>query len=470
METNKPNIFYINRSEIEGQLNPSLYKERFYFKSDIFPIKRISEIAYVNPNTSFNNLKDNDPISFVPMESIDEENGFISKKYFKSVSDTKGFTRFLENDLIWAKITPCMQNGKSAIVRNTLNNYACGSTEFFIIRPKNDNVLVEYLHLILRDKRVLNVAKNYFGGSAGQQRVSKDFLLNYKIPLPPKEIQQIIVDKINQAYHLKQEKEKEAKRLLDSIDGYLLGELGITLPEIDNSLENRVFISSFSEVTENRLDSYYHQKYFKEAFECLNKTSYNVVSLKNISNVITSGITPKSGGDDYTTQEEGIAFVRSGNININGDLIFDDLLYLKPDIHYKTMKSSQLKYGDLMIAIVGATIGQVGIYLDDLEANINQAIALVRLKDGINRQYVKELIKSSIGQLNLNRLKRPVARANINLEEISTMQLILPPIEKQNEIAEHISRIREEAKRLQFEAKEILEKAKLEVERMILGK
>ena len=102
------------------------------------------------------------------------------------------------------------------------------------------------------------------------------------------------------------------------------------------------------------------------------------------------------------------------------------------------MKSSQLRKNDLMIAIVGATIGQVGIYVFDDEANINQAIALVRLKDGINVEYVKELIKSSIGQLSLNRLKRPVARANINLEEIATIQVVLPPYDIQQKIANQI--------------------------------
>lgn len=134
------------------------------------------------------------------------------------------------------------------------------------------------------------------------------------------------------------------------------------------------------------------------------------------------------------------------------------------------MKSSQVKKEDLLIAIVGATIGQVGIYLDEREANINQAIALVRLKSGINVQYVKELIKSSIGQLSLNRLKRPVARANINLEEISTIKIPLPPLAKQQEIADHITALRHQAAQLQQEGKEALEKAKQEVEQMILGK
>ena len=227
-------------------------------------------------------------------------------------------------------------------------------------------------------------------------------------------------------------------------------------------------MTEFGEVV-NRIDPYYHQKYFIDTFNIITKSVYPTTILKNISSKITSGITPLSQGDAYTNKTEGVPFVRSGDIDINGKINFDDLLYLKQDIHHTLMKSSQLHYGDLMIAIVGATIGQVGIYMNEKEANINQAIALVRLKSGINPQYVKELIKSSIGQLSLNRLKRPVARANINLEEISTVLVVLPPIEKQNEIELHISKIREKAKYLQTESIKILETAKQEIEQMILG-
>mgnify|MGYP003308124319 CR=1 FL=1 len=189
-----------------------------------------------------------------------------------------------------------------------------------------------------------------------------------------------------------------------------------------------------------------------------------------LTTLITSGITPKSGGDAYVDDRlNGIPFIRSGNINIDGELDFNDLLYIRPNIHNTIMKSSQVRKNDLMIAIVGATIGQVGIYVFDNEANINQAIALVRLKDGINVEYVKELIKSSIGQLSLNRLKRPVARANINLEEIATIQVVLPPFEVQQKIATQIQSIRQQAKALQAEGKAILEDAKRKVEQMIIG-
>ena len=290
-----------------------------------------------------------------------------------------------------------------------------------------------------------------------------------EIPLPKLSKQQEIVAHINEAYTQKQAKETEAQQLLDSIDDYLLKELGITLPNLKAELTDRVFYVNYSDLS-NRLDPYYSLKYFQESFEAVHFGKYPVVSLKSLTTLITSGITPKSGGDAYVDNRlNGIPFIRSGNINIDGELDFNDLLYIKSDIHNTIMKSSQVRKNDLMIAIVGATIGQVGIYVFDNEANINQAIALVRLKDGISVEYVKELIKSSIGQLSLNRLKRPVARANINLEEIATIQVVLPPFEVQQKIATQIQSIRQQAKALQAEGKVILEDAKRKVEQMIIG-
>ena len=91
------------------------------------------------------------------------------------------------------------------------------------------------------------------------------------------------------------------------------------------------------------------------------------------------------------------------------------------------------------------------------------------MKEGYNPEYIKEVIKSSIGQLNLDRFKRPVARANINLEEISSMHIPVPEIGDQNKIVESVVSIRQQAKQLQKEGVELLEKAKQEIEKIILG-
>lgn len=447
----------------------SFYQERFDYFSQIYPTYELEDILYINPPVTFSNLTDNDIISYIPMEVIDERYGIVSSTKNITVSNTKGYTKFKEGDLLWAKITPCMQNGKSAIAQNLLKGVGCGSTEFFVLRPKSNNVLIKYIHFILRDHRVLKSAQNSFGGSAGQQRVSSSYLKTIKIPLPPIEIQQEIVDIYTTANKARLQKDEEAKKLLDSIDNVLTQYLGIITPEKSDFSETR-YLTPISQLIGERYDPYFHNPYFEKAFAELARSKYPLKKLGDISVLITSGITPKAGGDAYTDAQSGIAFIRSGDIDINGNINFDELLYIKPEVHNKQMKSSKVYNNDIMIAIVGATIGQVGIYHSDKEANINQAIALVRLKDGYDPEYVKELIKSSIGQLNLDRLKRPVARANINLEEIASILIPIPEkVEIQTAIANEIQNIRVKAETIRNEGSAILENAKERIEKMILG-
>lgn len=459
----------INIAQVLGnRFDVSFYNAHFDFVSNLYPSHDLGQLVYINPPVSFDGISDNEEISFIPMESIDEHNGTIKTLKTILFSEIKGFTKFQEGDLLWAKITPCMQNGKSAIARKLKKGVGCGSTEFYVLRPKSDNISIDYIHYILRDKRILESAQNSFGGSAGQQRVSSSYLKSIKIPLLPIDIQNQIAKQYSQAQKAKQAKDEESKSLLDGINSFVLKNIGVALPSKD--IYTKENIVSLSQLVGNRYDPYYHNEYFEEAFKCLKETSnYKLVRLSDISVLITSGITPKSGGDDYTDSEHGVAFIRSGNIDIMGEVDFDNLLYIKREVHDTRMKSSKVQEGDIMIAIVGATIGQVGIYHSSREANINQAIALVRLKDGYNPEYIKEVIKSSIGQLNLDRLKRPVARANINLEEISSMLIPVPEIEIQNEMVKSVVSIRQRAKRHQKEGVELLERAKQEIEKIILG-
>lgn len=204
------------------------------------------------------------------------------------------------------------------------------------------------------------------------------------------------------------------------------------------------FVSS--EKIENRIDPHFYRPEFIGFYDKLEQTKFEFKTIGEISEKVTSGATPLSKGDAYTSKEEGIPFIRSGDINENKNINFDEILYIKKDIHEKKLKGSKLKKGDVLIAIVGATIGQVSIYDYDREANINQAIALVRLNKKVNPDYVKAFMISTLGQNQLDRIKRPVARANINLDEIRGINIILPPLEIQNEIVSSIDNAYKEQK------------------------
>lgn len=199
-------------------------------------------------------------------------------------------------------------------------------------------------------------------------------------------------------------------------------------PELD---KNKVFLLRSSEL-EGRLDPHFYKPEFIENEELLQKIGCSKLLQHSIS--IFSGITPVSGGDAYCNKENGIPFIRSGDFVEDGEINFDELLYIKPEIHNGPMKGSKLKKDDLLVAIVGATIGKVGIYKDGREANINQAIAAVRLDSSLIPEYARAFLLTSLGQKVIDRIKRPVARANINLEEVGRLTIPNLSIYKQNKI------------------------------------
>lgn len=194
----KENCFRVSISDVIGsRLDVSYYKDKFEMASSKYDNTKLSNIVDIDPKITFIGENADDVISFIPMECIDEKSGEIINRREIAIEKSKGYTRFEENDLLWAKITPCMQNGKSAIARGLKNGVGCGSTEFYVIRPKDGNkVLIDYVYLILRHHDILFAAQTSFGGSAGQQRVPKQYLKSITIPIPDISVQKEIVDTV----------------------------------------------------------------------------------------------------------------------------------------------------------------------------------------------------------------------------------------------------------------------------------
>ena len=352
--------------------------------------------------------------------------------------------------------------GIVVVVPKEAKNFAFGS--FMIKFCLNEKINKQFIAAWLNSEASRKMIEREKIGAI-QGNITIETIKNFDIPIPPLSVQNEVVKKIQEAYEQKKAKEAEILKILASIDDFVLGELGIVMPE---GGAKQVF-QIWSDEIQTRLDPSYFRPIFKMLDKIFSTTKYNVKTLKNLSTKITSGATPLSGGDAYTDQDSGIPFVRSGNINPDNEIDFNSLLYVKSEIHNKKLKSSQLKKGDLMIAIVGATIGQVSVYENDREANINQAIALIRLNEQVNPEYAKEFLYSKIGQIQLDRIKRPVARANINLDEVGSLLIIYPTKEKQKEMVDKIRKIRAKATELRQEAKSIVAGAQKQVEQMILG-
>ena len=162
-------------------------------------LRRLGECCEINPKkVSDKRLASGMQVSFVPMTAV-SENGAIKTAEKKTYDEVKvGFTYFAENDVLFAKITPCMENGKGAVAVGLCNGIGFGSTEFHVLRPINGKSNPYWLYSLISFDTFRKDAATNMTGSAGQRRVPSMFLEKYKITLPPFELQNQFADFVHQ--------------------------------------------------------------------------------------------------------------------------------------------------------------------------------------------------------------------------------------------------------------------------------
>ncbi|WP_082955517.1 restriction endonuclease subunit S [Tepidimonas fonticaldi] len=137
------------------------------------------------------------PVTFVPMAAVDERLAAITAPEVRNYAEVqKGYTPFAEGDVLFAKVTPCMENGKAAIASDLIGGVGFGSTEFHVLRPDTRLILAEYLLHFVRQRHFREQAKAAFVGTGGLQRVPPDFFKRVKLPLPSLPEQRRIVESL----------------------------------------------------------------------------------------------------------------------------------------------------------------------------------------------------------------------------------------------------------------------------------
>ena len=206
----------------------------------------LMDFCKINPKKINTKEFDDDMIvSFIPMPCVSDIWGKIVKKELRKLGEVKkGYTNFFEGDVLFAKITPCMENGKSAIVDKLENDIGFGSTEFYVLRCDENKLNNKYLHYFVRQKTFRDEAKGEMTGAVGQQRVPKTFLENYKMKVPTIKEQQEIVNildkllaKYNKIKNLEQQLEKIELLKKAILAKAFRGELGTNNPD-EESAEN----------------------------------------------------------------------------------------------------------------------------------------------------------------------------------------------------------------------------------------
>jgi len=173
-----------------------------------WPIRRIEEVVEVNPRIDKKSIPDDLPVTFVPMSAVGAGTGIIQMEQSRFASEVKkGYTVFRSGDVLFAKITPCMENGKMAVAPPVINGYGFGSTEFHVLRPKSE-IDAKYLYFFVSSQSFRKEAERHMTGAVGQRRVPTMYLKECEIPVPSVGQQKRIVAEI----------EKQFSRLDEGID------------------------------------------------------------------------------------------------------------------------------------------------------------------------------------------------------------------------------------------------------------
>ena len=210
------------KNKILNELNKAIQSEfvEMFGEPIVENGKPFSECFEMNPKkTEITNWADDLEVSFLSMSCI-SENGDINTSVIKKYSEVKkGFTYFRENDVLFAKITPCMENGKGGIAKKLRNGVGFGSTEFHVLRPI-DNVSNPYwIYYLTSFNSFRTFAEKKMTGSAGQKRVPVSFFDIVKVNLPSIELQErfaAFVQQIDKSKFVVKQQIADLQELLDS--------------------------------------------------------------------------------------------------------------------------------------------------------------------------------------------------------------------------------------------------------------
>ena len=454
-------IFIVNRSELEGRIDPEMVlysmKNVDNFKYPSFQLKKmlLKSPQYGANEASVIRINNEQP-RYIRITDIDE-NGTLNKELGATAETIDSKYILNNNDILFARSGATV--GKTYIHKVKKNNYKAffaGYMIRFIVNP--DIIIPDFVFIYTQ----LSVYKKWVKATqraAGQPNINAEEYKSLKIPLPPLEIQQQIVDLYEKAYAEKQQKEAEAQKFLDSIDDYLLGELGITLPKEEESLpqntdknssykldndnplvkKGRLFLTNLSEVTGKRWNAFE----FKNRKLKLSDGNYPNKTLKHLAYLLK--------GQSITSNkiEKGDYPVIAGG-------------QISPYTHNRY----NFKGNVITISASGAYSGYVWYHNYPIFAS-DCTVVFSKEESEITTLYLSEILK--LKQKEIYNLQQGAGQPHVYARDLEKINIPIPSLQKQKDITNKITAIREETKKLQIEAVNILETAKRNIEQMILG-
>lgn len=397
------------------------------YAPDGFPIawerKRLRFALKMNPSKSEIELDDSDLVSFVPMDAVGEYGG-IRLNEEKELSEIgSGYTYFCDDDVVVAKITPCFENGKGALVEGLTNKTAFGTTELHVMRANTGQLEPHFLFYLTISDLFRKMGESEMYGAGGQKRVPESFFKDFRAGLPQPEEQQAIA------------------RFLDFKTAQIDALIAKQKTLLDKLAEKRTALISHA-VTKG-LDPKASMKNSGVTWLGQIPAHWTALPLRRLIQTVKTGTTP-AGVNELHFSDSGVSWFRPGD--------FSDQIFIE---------SAEKRLSDEGVAEVrvfpaftvmhvgiGATIGKVGVTtgLSSCNQQINAIVCNERLHH-LFAAYFLQAIKEYIVKCG-----KYTTLPIINQDETKALCFTLPPVDEQVEISEYLLR---EEQLLEQQAKKI---------------
>jgi type I restriction enzyme S subunit len=371
--------------------------------------KTLSEVCQIKPPKSEarDKVSASSLVSFLPMEDMGIDVKFVQATQTKPLSAVVGsYTYFADGDVLLAKITPCFENGKLGIADGLKNGIGFGSSEYFVFRP-DQTVSKEWLYYFLSREtfRVEGAAR--MSGAVGHKRVSKEFIEEYPIPVPPLAEQQRIVGLLDEAFEGLATAKANAEKNLQNARALFESHIQSVFTQRGNGwVEKRKPLSDLCDLI----------------VDCEHKTA--------------------------PTQEHGIPSIRTPNIG-KGKLLLDGVNRVSEETYKNWTRRAEPMPRDLILARE-APAGNVAVIPENMKVCLGQRTVLIRPKVSIfDSSFLAFLLLEPKTQAKLLAHSRGATVQHVNMKDIRALDVgAIPPLEVQQSIVSTLGDLEAETQRL----------------------
>ena len=403
---------------------------------------RLSEVAQINPRFDKTSLADEVQVSFVPMAAVGAADGQIDASTTRPFGEVKkGYTPFREGDVLFAKVTPCMENGKMAVARGLKNGVGFGSSEFHVLRP-TERVDAKYLYHFVSSESFRKEAARHMTGAVGLRRVPTAFLSEAQLPLVDLDEQRRIVAEIDKQFSRLDEAVANLQRVKANLKRYKAAVEG-RLVETEASIarrEGRSYETGaqlLQRILETRRSGWAERGKHKElaAPSAVGRElpeGWVWASMDQLAEVGT-GATPSRSNPAFWTAGD-VPWVSSAVVNA------DQVSEASEFVTQRALAETNLTLyppGTLLLAMYGE--GKTRGKCSELRipATTNQALAAIQVADEI-RGYLRHFLEFNYEEM--RKVASGGVQPNLNLSLVRAVCVPLPPVVEQFRISAEVDR------------------------------